>query len=32
MVILLPQSPFSLAGWGQGETEKVPSADVIKDK
>lgn len=29
---LLLQSPFSLRGWGQGEMEKVPLADVIKDK
>jgi len=30
--MLLLQSPFSLRGWGQGEIEKVPLADVIKDK
>lgn len=30
--MLLLQSPFSLMGWGQGEIEQVPLADVIKDK
>lgn len=30
--MLLLRSPFSLRGWGQGEIEKVPSADVIKNK